>query len=159
MFTNANTHSKVLRAAAASIDVLKPGGRWRIAVPDAYFPKYLNILFWNNNNIRIWFVVNVQWLLSFTVIGISSMGGQDPALLLFNPTWSCGRLIHCHSCSRCLFQIVLFFVLPENTIVLGSWLWCGGTWVPRCERPVPQSRLHRGRWKSEQVNSPFKQNF
>ena len=39
------THSKVLRAAAASFDVLKPGGRWRIAVPDAYFPKYLNILF------------------------------------------------------------------------------------------------------------------
>ena len=35
------TTIKVMRAAAASIQVLRPGGHWRIAVPDAYFPKYL----------------------------------------------------------------------------------------------------------------------
>ena len=31
-----------MRAAAASIKVLRPGGHWRIAVPDAYFPKYVS---------------------------------------------------------------------------------------------------------------------
>ena len=35
------TSFKVMRAAAASIQVLRPGGHWRIAVPDAYFPKYV----------------------------------------------------------------------------------------------------------------------
>ena len=38
------TTIKVMRAAAASIQVLRPGGHWRIAVPDAYFPKYLCFL-------------------------------------------------------------------------------------------------------------------
>ena len=34
-----------MRAASASIQVLRPGAHWRIAVPDAYFPKYLFVLF------------------------------------------------------------------------------------------------------------------
>jgi len=33
------TPTQVMRAAAASIQVLRPGGHWRIAVPDAYFPN------------------------------------------------------------------------------------------------------------------------
>ena len=32
-----------MRAAAASMKVLRSGGHWRIAVPDAYFPKYLPV--------------------------------------------------------------------------------------------------------------------
>ena len=35
---------QVMRAAAASIKVLRPGGHWRIAVPDAYFPKYFSLM-------------------------------------------------------------------------------------------------------------------
>ena len=35
--------TKVMQAAAASIKVLRPGGHWRIAVPDAYFPKYFKV--------------------------------------------------------------------------------------------------------------------
>ena len=59
-----------------------------------------------------------------------------------------------------LFEVILLnctflFSLIEDMIVLGSWLCCGGAWVPWCERPVPQSRLHRGSWESEQVNSIF----
>ena len=41
--------SKVMRAAAGSFKVLRPGGHWRIAVPDAYFPKYLVSYFLNHN--------------------------------------------------------------------------------------------------------------
>ena len=43
------TISKVMRAAAGSFKVLRPGGHWRIAVPDAYFPKYLASYFFNHN--------------------------------------------------------------------------------------------------------------
>ena len=35
-----------MRAAAASMKVLRPGGHWRIAVPDAYFPKYIKVFAW-----------------------------------------------------------------------------------------------------------------
>lgn len=33
------TPTQVMRAAAASMKALRPGGHWRIAVPDAYFPN------------------------------------------------------------------------------------------------------------------------
>ena len=49
-FTNHFKKSKfkVMRAAAASIKVLRPGGHWRIAVPDAYFPKYFSDLYFSD---------------------------------------------------------------------------------------------------------------
>ena len=49
-----------MRAAAASIPVLRPGGFWRIAVPDAYFPKYLEHIdnFCENHNNCF---VNSEW--------------------------------------------------------------------------------------------------
>ena len=102
-----------MRAAAASIAVLRPGGRWRIAVPDAYFSKYLVFLYFvcfHEMIYDIWYIlaaitnsIHSEWYQKYSRAGPALVTVQSHMVM-----WSVDTLPQ-------LFEVPPFFYkLPCN---------------------------------------------